>query len=126
MSEVIERDLAGEHDAGKPSRRQQLREGTLRLPGFEGYAIQQQLVVGHAEQKAGVAALGQSLLQLVPSRLELTFRALVIRTVQPGVLDQNIEAVQERPGGRVPAGISLSRGDDSAASSRRCASLAIA
>lgn len=96
-----------------------MRESALSLPGFERYAVQQQFVVGHAEQETGVAALGKSLLQLVPSRLELTFRALVARTVEPCVLDQNIEAVQERPGGRVPAGISLSRRDDSAASSRR-------
>lgn len=119
MSKVVERDLAGEHDARKPSRCQQLRKGTLSLAGLERYAVKQQFVVGHTEQKAGVAALGQSLLQLAPSGLELTFRALVARTVQPCVLDQNIEAVQERPGGRVPAGISLSRRDDSAASSRR-------
>ena len=119
MGKVVKRDLAGEHDAGKPSRGQQLRKGALSLPGFERYAVKQQFVVGNAEQETGVAALRQSLLQFVPSRLELTFRALVARTIQPRVLDQNIEAVQERPGGRVPAGISLSRRDDSAASSRR-------
>jgi hypothetical protein len=31
----------------------------------------------------------------------------VIDSIQPGVLDQNIKAVEERPGGRTAAGIGL-------------------
>jgi hypothetical protein len=87
MGKVIQRNFTGEHDAGKPRRGQQLRERALSLPGFKRYAIKQQFIVRNPKQKSGVAGFGQRLLQLVPSRLELTFRAFVARTLQPRVLD---------------------------------------
>jgi hypothetical protein len=34
-------------------------------------------------------------LEFAPGRLELALGALVIDSIQPGVLDQNIEAVEE-------------------------------
>jgi hypothetical protein len=37
----------------------------------------------------------------------------VVRSIQPGVLDQNIEAVEERPSGRAAAGIGLRGVSDS-------------
>jgi hypothetical protein len=52
------------------------------------------------------------LLEFAPGGLELAFGALMGHSIQPGVLDQNIEAVEERPSGRAAAGIGLSCGDD--------------
>jgi hypothetical protein len=111
---VLERDFAGKHDAGKPGGIQQLCEAALRLSRFERYAIKKKFVVGDAEQKASVAVFGQRLLEFLPCTFELTFRALVSHAVQPGVLHQNIEAVQERPSGRAAADIGWDRvGDNS-------------
>ena len=109
---VVERDLVGEQDAGEPSGGQQLCEGALRLSGFERDAIEKKFVVRDAEQKASVAALGHCLLQFGPGGLELAFGALVVHSIQPGVLDQNIEAVQEGPSGRAAAGVDLNGVND--------------
>jgi len=51
-------------------------------------------------------------LKFFPRRLELALGALVIRAVQPGVLDQNIQAVEKRPGGRAAAGVGMNGGGD--------------
>ena len=118
---VVERDLVGEQDAGEPGGGQQLCEAALGLSGFERDAVEKKLVVGNAEQKTSVAAFGQRLLQFVPGGLELVFGALVFHSIQPGVLDQNIEAVQERPSGRAATGIGLSDvSDNSLLSVREC------
>ena len=105
---VVERDLVGEQDAGEPGGVQQLCEAALGLSGFERDAIEKKLVVGDAEQKTSVAAFGQRLLEFGPGGLELAFGTLVIHSIQPCVLDQNIEAVEERPSGRAAAGVGLS------------------
>jgi hypothetical protein len=52
-------------------------------------------------------------LEFAPCGLELAFGALVIHSIQPGVLDQNIEAVKKRPSGRAAAGVGLSGVNDS-------------
>jgi hypothetical protein len=92
-------------DAGQACRGQQLRECALRLPGFERDTIQKKLVIGDAEQEAAVAA--KRLLQFRPRGSELTFGALVVDPVEPRVLDENIEAVDEGTRGGAPAGIGL-------------------
>ena len=110
---VVERDLVGEQDAGEPGGGQQLCEAALGLSGFERDAVEQKLVVGNAEQKTSVTALGQRLLQFVPCGLELVHGALVFHAVQPRVLDQNIKAVEKRSSGRAATGIGLGDvGDD--------------
>jgi hypothetical protein len=84
----------------------------LRLSCFQGNAIEKKFVVGYAEQKTCIPGFGQRLLEFVPRALELTFGAFVSRSIQPGVLNQNIEAVDERAGGRTAAGIGLDRVSD--------------
>ena len=99
MREVVERDFVRKQNAGETGGVQQLREAALGLSCFQWNAIEKKFVVRDAEQKATVAALGQRLLQFAPGRLELAFCALVIHSVQPRVLDQNVQAVKERPSG---------------------------
>ena len=102
---VIERNFIGEQNTGKSRSIQQLREAALGLPRLERNAVEKEFVVRDPEQKPSIAALGQCLLQFVPSRLELIFGTLVIHSIKPRVLDQNIEAMQERPGRCATAGI---------------------
>lgn len=109
---VLERDFVGKQDAGKPGGGQQLREAALGLSRFERNAIEKKFVVGDAEQESGVAAFGQRLLEFGPGGLELALGAFVVDSIQPCVLDQNIEAVKKRPSGRAAAGISVSGGSD--------------
>jgi hypothetical protein len=53
-------------------------------------------------------------LEFVPCALELALGSFVSHSIQPGVLNQNVKAVDERPCGRVTAGIGLDRvGDNS-------------
>ena len=111
--EVLERDLAGKQDAGKSGGIQQLCEAALRLSGFERNAIEKKFVVGDAEQKAGVAIFRQRLLQFLPGGFELAFGALVRHSIQPCVLDQDIEAMKEGPSGGAAAGIVLDGVSDS-------------
>ena len=59
---VLKRDFVRKQNAGEPGGGQQLREAALGLAGFERDAIEKKLVVGDAEQKTGVTALGQRLL----------------------------------------------------------------
>ena len=92
-------------------------EGALSLPRFEWDAVKEKLVVRYTKQEAGIAGFGQSLLEFAPSRLELAFCALVGHPIQPGVLDQDIKAVKERPSGCIPAGVGLEIESDSTASS---------
>jgi hypothetical protein len=47
-------------------------------------------------------------LEFAPGGLELALGALVVHSIQTRVLDQNIEAVKERPSRRAAAGISWS------------------
>jgi len=107
-SKVVERDLVREQDAGEPGGSQQLGEAALGLSGFERDAIEKKFVAGNAQQESGIATFGNRLLEFAPSGLELVLGALVARSIQPGVLDQNIEAVQERASRRDAIGISLS------------------
>jgi len=51
-------------------------------------------------------------LEFFPRGLELAFGAFVIYAIKAGVLDQNIEAVEEGPRRRAAAGIGLSGGID--------------
>jgi hypothetical protein len=116
---VVERDFVGEQDAGEAGSGQQLCETAFGLPRFERNAIEQKLVVRNSEQEAGVAAFRQSLLEFLPSGFELTFGALVIYSVEASVLDENIEAMQERARRRATAGIGLGNGIDNSLLSRR-------
>ena len=110
--EIVNRDFVRKQDAGEAGGPQQLREAALGLSGFERNAIEQKFVVRHAEQETSVTAFRHGLLEFVPGGLELGLGALVGHAIQPGVLDQNIKAVEERPSGLIAAGFGLSGGSD--------------
>ena len=79
-----------------PAVDQKLPETALCLPGLEWNSIQQQLVVGNSQQKAAVAGRGQTLLQFIPGDFELGFRSLMFVAVHPGILDQDVQAMDKR------------------------------
>ena len=70
-------------------------EAAFRLTGLERYSIQEQFIIRDAEQKAAVSGRGQTLLQFIPGDFELRFRPLMFVAVHPGVLDQNVQAVNK-------------------------------
>ena len=55
----------------------------------------QQFVIGYTQQKSGVSARGQRGLQLVPRGFKLPFGTLVIKSIHPRVLDEDVEAVHK-------------------------------
>ena len=63
---------------------------------FRSNSIQQQLVIGNTQQKSGVSPGGKRGLQFVPRDFELRFGAFVFKTVHPRILDENVQAVDER------------------------------
>jgi hypothetical protein len=93
VCEVGERDLIGKVNAGQAGSGQELGEAAFRLAGFERNAVDKKFVVGNTQQEPVVAA--QRNLQLRPCCFELTVGPLVADTVQPGVLYQDIETVDE-------------------------------
>jgi hypothetical protein len=95
-------------EAGQSSRGQQLCEAALGLARLDRDAIDQKLVVRDAEQEAVVPT--ECLPQFRPAGLELGFGPLVLDSVEPRVLDENIEAVEECPRGRIATSIGLGRG----------------
>ena len=94
-------------NAGKTGRSKQLGKTALGLTGLQGDAVKQKLVVRNAKNETSVRVLRQSLLQLAPSRLELSFGTLVVGSVKARVLNKNVKAVEERPRGRAAACIDL-------------------
>ncbi len=110
--EIVNRDFIRKQDAGEAGGAQQLREAALGLSGFERNAVEQKFIARHAEQETSVTACRHGLLEFVPRGLELGLGALVGHAIQPGVLDQNIKAVEERPSGLIAAGFGLSGGSD--------------
>ncbi len=83
--------------AGQSGCIQQRREAPFRISRLQRYAIQQQLVVGNAQQKARVSGRRQTLLQLVPGNFELRLRALVPIAIHPRVLNEDVQTVHKRP-----------------------------
>jgi hypothetical protein len=77
------------------------------LAGFKRNTVEQQLVIRNTENKSRVASLGQRLLQLFPGSFKLAFRTLVVRPVEPRVLNKNIETVKESSRGRAAACVDL-------------------
>jgi hypothetical protein len=94
-------------NAGETRSRKQLRKAALSLPSFERDSIEQKFVIRNSKQKATVAVLRQSLLQLAPGGLELAFGTLVVHSIQTRVFDEDVETMDERASGRRAAGISL-------------------
>ena len=92
-------------NAGKPGRGQQVGEAALRLAGFEGNTIEQQLVLRNPEQKSSIPLFRKTLLQLIPGDLELPLGPLVLKTVQSDVLHQDVQTVNEGAGGRGPVSL---------------------
>ena len=95
--EVLDRYVFGEVQAGQSGSVEQLRETALGIPGFEWNAIEQQLVVGNAQQEARVAGSGQTLLQFIPRDFELGLGALVIVAIHPRILDEDVQTMNKRP-----------------------------
>ena len=108
VAKVFQRHFAREQNAGQSGSGQQLCETSLRLPGFDRNAVDQQLVVGNAQHETRVSALGQSLLQLAPGRLKLALCAFVVGSVQSRVLNEDVETVEESLRGRAAACVDLS------------------
>ena len=98
-NEVFLSHVFGEVQAGESGGIQQRGETALGVPRFQRNPIQQQLVVGHAQQEALVPGGGQTLLQFFPGNFELRLGALVPIAIHPGVLDQDVQAVHKRPCG---------------------------
>jgi hypothetical protein len=73
------------------------------LAGFERNAVDQKFIVGNTQKEPGVAA--QRNLQLRPGCLKLSFGPLVVDAVQPGVLYQDIETMDESTRGCAAAGL---------------------
>jgi len=88
-------------------------EAALGLTGFQRNAVEQKLIVGNPEQESTIAGPGQRLLELVPSGFQLSLCALMVDSVQTGVLDENVEAVDEGARSRVAVGIGLGSGGNS-------------
>jgi len=82
---------------------QQLCETALCLSGFKRNAVEEQLVIGDAEKKTAVALFGKRLLQLRPGGFELSLSSFVVEAIQADVFDKDVEAVDERACGIVPA-----------------------
>ena len=55
---IVNRDSLGKMNACQTGCRQKLGEAAFRLPRFQRYAVQQQPVLGHTQQKAAIAILG--------------------------------------------------------------------
>jgi hypothetical protein len=104
---IIERHFVREQDAGEARGIQQLCETALGLTGFERYAIEQKFIVGDAQHKTSVSGLGQGVLQLLPGDFKLTVSAFVVGSIQPRVLNEDVETVKERPRRRATSGIGL-------------------
>jgi len=85
-----------EMQARQSCRAQQSCETALGIAGFEWNPIQQQFVVGDAQQKPAVSVGGQRVLQLFPGGFKLRFRALVVVAVHPRVLNQDVQAMDKR------------------------------
>src|SRR5579862_5522075 len=90
-------------NAGQARGGQELGEAALGLSGLERRAVQQEFVFGDAQQKRGVGALGQALLQLVPGDGELSLGSFVVQTVEANILNQYVQAVHECPRRGYPA-----------------------
>ena len=99
---IVNRHSLGKLNTGQTSRGKKLSKTAFRLSGLERDSIQQQSVLRHAQQKPGVAFFRQSVLQLVPRNFELPLRALMLKTVKPHVLHQDVEAMNKGASRRVP------------------------
>jgi hypothetical protein len=80
------------------------------LAGFQRNAIEQELIVGNAKNETGIPALGERVLQFLPGGLKLAIGALMVGSIEPRVLDEDVETVEERPRRRAPSGIGLNGG----------------
>jgi hypothetical protein len=88
---------------------------------FEGHAIKQQAGARDAKQES-LLSLGKGRQKLIPGGLELQFCPLVVETVEPDVLQQDIEAVDEGLGRSDFRGRFELIGDDGG---RSCARLSV-
>jgi hypothetical protein len=59
-------------------------------------------MIRDSDEESSVSFLRKTLLQFVPRNGELPLRTLVLKAVEPNVLDENIEAVNKAARGRVP------------------------
>jgi hypothetical protein len=76
-----------------------LSEAAFGLPRFKGYAIQQEAVVRNSQEETTVR---QPVLKLIPRDFKLAFGALVLKTIKPNVLHQDVQAVNKSASRRIP------------------------
>jgi hypothetical protein len=97
-------------NTGQTGHGQQVGEAALGVPGFQRNAVEKKLIVGNPEQESTIAGLGQRLLEFVPRGFELSYRALMVDSVQTCVLDENVETVDKGARSRIAVGIGLGSG----------------
>ncbi len=95
-NEIFLSHVFGEMQAGQPGSGQQRGKAALGVPRFQRNAIEQQLVVGNAQQESLVPGGGQPLLQLFPRGFELRLGALVVIAIHPRILDEDVQAMNKR------------------------------
>ncbi|MGO9636310.1 MAG: hypothetical protein ACLPSO_00025 [Terracidiphilus sp.] len=59
------------------------------------HAVEHDLITGGAQQKSRISALIQCRAQFLPRSFKLRHRAHVAKFVQPGKLQQNVQAVDK-------------------------------
>ena len=111
--ELVLGDRVGKMNTGQTCGGQQLREAAFCLPGFERRAIQQKFVFGNSQKEGAIGSLGKAFLQFIPGNGELAFGSLVVQAIEPNVLHQYIQTVDERPrGGDSSALVCVGRDDN--------------
>ena len=96
--EIFFGHIFGEVQAGQSGGGQQCRKAFFGLAGFQRNSIEQQFVVGNTKQETSIATAGQRRLQFIPRGLELRLGTFVFVAIHPRVLDEDVQAVNERPG----------------------------
>jgi hypothetical protein len=86
-------------NAGEARGREQLGKAALGGRSINGHAIEQKLRAGGAQQQAGFIGDGNRLVQFVPRGIELLGCARMVKTVEPRIFEQNVEAAYEGPRG---------------------------
>ncbi|MCU1297818.1 MAG: hypothetical protein JWO91_2096 [Acidobacteriaceae bacterium] len=59
-------------------------------------------MIGDSDEEPAVFFLRKALLQFVPRNGELPLGTLVLKAIEPNVLDENIQAMNKAARGRVP------------------------
>jgi hypothetical protein len=94
-AELVFGDGSIELDTGQACRGEQLRKLFFRRRTFQRHTIQQELRACGAHQQPALRAKGNRCMQLFPSRFELFVGTGVFVAVEPGKLQQDVQASYE-------------------------------